>query len=151
MAAVVEAGLVVLVSTVVVVRAVPRFIAAGVDPSEIQFIVIGDLVSLVVFSGLIVTAMRMRRRPDWHKRLMTVACIMIIGPAVARLERVGLTVPVPAALLLLLTALAVHDFLVLRRLHRATLWSSALVIAAVAVVLLVVGTPFGRAVIDALA
>jgi hypothetical protein len=147
---VVDAVLVVLVSAFVTVRAVARYDAAGVDSAHIQFIVIGDLVSLVLFSILLVAAVRLRRRPDWHKRLMAVCCFIIIGPAIARLERLGLAVPVPAVLLLLLAALAVHDLVGLRRLHRATMWSSLLVLVALAAVLFVVGTAAGSAAVDAL-
>lgn len=148
--AVLDAVLVVLVSTFVTVRAVPRYVAAGMDPAQMQFIVIGDLVSLAVFSALLVAAVRFRRQPDWHKRFMAVCCFIIIGPAIARLERLGLAVPVPAVLLFLLVVLAVYDFVGLRRLHRATIWSSLLVLIALGAVLLVVGTTAGIAVVDAL-
>jgi hypothetical protein len=148
--AVVDAVLVVLVSTFVTVRAVPRYVAIGMDPAQMQFIVIGDLVSLAVFSALLAAAVRFRRQPEWHKRFMTVCCVIIIGPAIARLERLGLGVPVPAALLLLLVVLAVYDFVGLRRLHRATIWSSLVVLVALGAVLLVVGTAAGSAVVDAL-
>ena len=148
--AVIDAALVVLVSAFVAVRAVARYEAAGVDPAQIQFIVIGDLASLALFSVLVVAAVRLRRRPDWHKRLMAVGCFVIIGPAIARLEHVGLAVPVPAVLLLLLVLLAVYDLVALGRLHRATIWSSLVVVVALAAVLLVVGTAAGTAVVDAL-
>ena len=81
---------------------------------------------------------------------MTVSCFIIIGPAIARLERLGLAVPVPAVLLLLLVVLAVYDLFVLGRLHRATIWSSLLVVIALGAVVLVVGTATGQAVVDAL-
>jgi hypothetical protein len=148
--AVLDGVLVVLVSTFVTVRAVPRYVANGMDPAQMQFIVIGDLVSLVVFATLLAAAVRFRRRPEWHKRFMTVCCFIIIGPAIARLERLGLGAPVPAVLLLLLVVLAVYDFIGLRRLHRATIWSSLLVLIALAAVLRVVGTTAGSAVVDAL-
>lgn len=149
-AGVFDAGLVVLLSVFVTIKAIARYIAAGVNPAEIQFIVIGDLVSLAVFSTMIVTGVRMRRRPDWHKRIMMASCIIIIGPAIARLERVGLAVPVPVVLLLLLMALVLYDFISLRRLHRATLWSSLVIIVALAAILSVAGTATGQAIVNAL-
>lgn len=148
--AVLNAGLVMLLSAVVAVRAVARYFAAGVDPAEIQFIVIGDLVSLALFAGLIVVAVRLRHRPDWHKRLMAVSCVVIIGPAIARLERLGLGVPVPAVLLSMLGVLCAYDLVLLRRLHRATLWSSLVFAIAMGSLLLVVDTATGRAIIEAL-
>ena len=145
-----DAILVVLVSAFVTVRAISRYEARSMDPAAIQFIVIGDLAALILFSILVTAAVRYRRRPDWHKRLMALGCFTIIGPAVARLEHLGLAVPVPAVLLLLLAVLAVHDLVGLRRLHRATMWGSLLVVMALSAVLLVVGTVTGQTVIDAL-
>jgi len=149
-AAAAVAGLLVPISAFVAVRAIPRYVAGGVDAAEIQFIVLGDLVSLAVFAALVVAALRLRRRPDWHKRLMAVACIIIIGPAIARLERVGLGVPVPAVLVLLLVLCAGFDLLTLRRIHRATAWGSLLVVVALGAILALVGTAAGQAMIDRL-
>lgn len=134
------AAVLVPLSGFVAVQAISRYRAAGVQPAEIQFIVIGDLISLVVFSGLITSALAWRHHRDWHRRLMAVASIMIIGPAIARLERVGLAVPVPAVLLGLLVALCVNDAIELRRLHRATVVSVSVVLVSLGALLWVVGT-----------
>lgn len=93
------------------------------------------------------------REPDSdqiHSRRLSRACIIIIGPAIARLERVGFAIPVPGVLVLLLGVLAVHDLVTLRRLHRATALSSLLVVIALGAVLSVVGTATGQAIVDAL-
>jgi hypothetical protein len=95
----VVAVILVPLSGLVAIRAIPRDVAAGVPPTEIQFIVVGDLLSLVVFSGLVARALWWRQHRDWRPRFMGVASIMIIGPAVARLERVGVAVPIPVVLL----------------------------------------------------
>jgi len=129
---------------------VPKSIASGSDPAQMQFVIIGDVVSLVLFATLVTAGMRRRHQPEWHKRLMIVSSIVIVLPAVARLERLGLAVPIPAVLLLMLVVLAVHDLVGTRRIHRATMWSSLLVMVALAATLLVVGTAAGRAVIDVL-
>jgi len=142
--------LVVLVSTLVVVRAVPRFVAAGMESGAMQFIVLGDLVALAIFTALVAIAFRLRRRSDSHKRLMIVSCIIISTPAIARLERLGIPVPVPAALLGLLATVVIHDFYSLGRLHRATLWSVLAVVVALISVLGAAGTPIGDAVIAGL-
>ena len=134
----------------VAVQAIPRYIAAGVNPAEIQFIVIGDLISLVVFSGLVTAALVWRHHRDWHRRLMVVASIMIIGPAIARLERLGLAVPVPAVLLGLLVALGVNDTVQLGRLHRATVVSASVVLVSLGALLLMVGTRTAEIVIERL-
>jgi hypothetical protein len=69
--------LVVPVSALVVIRAVPRLVAAGMERSFIRALVVGDLSSLVFFSIFVGTAIYFRRRPDIHKRLMIVACFVI--------------------------------------------------------------------------
>lgn len=142
------AAVLVPLSGFVAVRAIPRYVAAGVDPAEIQFIVIGDLISLVVFSGLVISALIWRYHRDWHRRLMAVASIMIVGPAIARLARVGLAVPVPAVLLGLLVALGVNDTIQLGRLHRATVVSTFVVLVSLGALLLVVDTRTAEIVIE---
>lgn len=148
--AAVVAVLVVLVSAFVVVQAAQRVAVSGSDPAQTQFVIIGDLLSLVLFATLVAAGLGMRHRPDWHKRLMTVSSIVIVLPAIARLERMGLAVPVPAVLLFMLSVLAVHDLVKSRRIHRATMWSSLLVISALAATLLIAGSATGQAIIDAL-
>lgn len=132
----------------VALQAIPRYTAAGVNPAEIQFIVIGDLISLIVFAGLVTAALVWRHHRDWHRRLMVVASIMIVGPAIARLERVGLAVPVPTVLLGLLMALGVYDVIQLRGIHRATVVSTLVVLISLGTLLLVVGTRIAEIVID---
>src|SRR5713101_6185165 len=56
------AVLVVLVSAFVIVRAVPKFITSGSDPAQMQFVIIGDLVSLVLFATLVAAGLRMRHQ-----------------------------------------------------------------------------------------
>ena len=43
--------------------------------------------SAVAFAVLVVSAVALRRRPEAHKRLMLLASVAIIGPALARLAR----------------------------------------------------------------
>jgi hypothetical protein len=61
-----------------------------------------------------------------HKRLMLLASISIVGPALARISRwpglggeQGLFIPL--AFLLLLLAVVLHDVIATKRVHRATL------------------------------
>jgi hypothetical protein len=82
--------------------------------------------SIFTFLVLMVSAILLRRRPDAHKRLMLLASITIIGPALARISRWpvlgGEQGPfVLIVLLLLLSALLVYDFSATKRVHPATL------------------------------
>jgi hypothetical protein len=144
------AVLVVPISTFVTLRAVPRLTAFGLGPVEIQNIVIGDLASLVFFSALVGTGLYLRRQPDVHKRLMIVSSLMFFGPVNSRLARLGFALPMYALLLLPLVVPAAYDLLVLRRLHRATMWIGLLVVSVWVVAGLVIASGAGLAFIDSL-
>ena len=75
----------------------------------------------------------LRRRPQAHKRLMLLASISIIGPALARISRLhgfgGEQGPfIPVVLWGLVLALAVHDLMSRRRLHPSTVLGALLLV-----------------------
>jgi hypothetical protein len=93
-------------------------------------VVWGNLVSITVFAGLVAAALLLRRNPDTHKRLIVIASIAIVGPALARISRWpvfgGEDGPfIPAVLLALLVAVIVHDVVTTRRVHKATIYAIA--------------------------
>lgn len=84
-------------------------------------------VGILVFGGLVAAGIALRRRSEWHKRLMLCATISILGPGLGRL----LPMPMfgPAAPLVMfavqdLFALAgpVADLAVRKRIHPAYAW-----------------------------
>lgn len=82
------------------------------------------ILSIATFGGLVLAAVLYRGRPEVHKRLMLMATIAAILPAMARLLlRQG---PLQAWILpfndLLLIPLVVYDLATRRRLHPVTLW-----------------------------
>ena len=79
---------------------------------------------LIWFSGFVAAGMLLRRRPQWHKRLMLLASILMAQPAIARI----VWLPYPDFLpswwewiIPLLLPLLVWDVVSLKRLHPATL------------------------------
>lgn len=56
---------------------------------------IGTLTSLAVFAGFVIFAIAMRRKPDWHKRLMMLATIVVLWPAYFRFRHLMPWVPRP--------------------------------------------------------
>jgi hypothetical protein len=54
---------------------------------------LGNLVGALTFAALVFTAVRMRRRSDWHRRLMIGAMAAITGPGWGRLLPTPLLVP----------------------------------------------------------
>jgi hypothetical protein len=79
---------------------------------------------LIVFPTLVGAAFLLRRRVDFHKRLMLLATIELMNAAVDRLPGVfaaGLAPFYPGTDLFLL-AVVIYDSVTLRRLHPATMW-----------------------------
>ena len=70
-------GLVLTPVTLAVHRSPPFFTPA-------QFLAL-DWVNVAVFAALIGTGLVMRRRSDWHRRLMLCATICVIAPAIGRI------------------------------------------------------------------
>lgn len=87
----------------------------------------------MTFAALAWTGILLRSRPAAHKRLMLIATVSILGPALARLARLpvfgGEQGPfVEIVLLALLASIVVHDAVTIRRIHAATAWGIALAI-----------------------
>ncbi len=64
----------------------------------------GTITSLTMFAALALAAVLMRRRPDWHKRLMLLATVVVLWPAYFRFRHLLPFVPRPDLLLGLLLA-----------------------------------------------
>jgi uncharacterized protein with PQ loop repeat len=105
---------------------------AGVGLFALLFVAFDGL-SLLLFSGFVIMALRARLRPQTHKRLMLMAMIALLPPAFGRLVAYFTHSGVQAIVLTLMCAAVLLcvgiDTLRHRRLHPALAWSGALVIA----------------------
>jgi hypothetical protein len=115
-------------------------------------VVWGNFMSIVVFAGLVAAALVLRRHPDTHKRLMLLASIAIVGPALARISRWpvfgGEDGPfIPSVLLALLVAVIVHDLVTTRRVHKATLFGCGVLVLGTIAQQLIADSEFGRSVV----
>jgi hypothetical protein len=137
------AAIVFALSMLVVVRSVVR---------ETPLVVIGDIVILFLFAILVAGGIWFRQKPDVHKRLMLIASIFIVAPAIARWpgaqSMLPLSVLVPQ--LLLLAAVILYDVLSRRRVHPATIWGVVLYFVASGVTLTLASSKLGHALIEAL-
>jgi hypothetical protein len=80
----VVAGLIVLIGATVDIRAVRLGHMPPEGPPPLQFM--GFLLfALLVFAALVAAALVLRRRPDYHKRLMLLSCFSLVGPGVFRI------------------------------------------------------------------
>jgi hypothetical protein len=123
------AAVLVPVSAFVTARAVPDFVARGVDPVRTSGIALGNIVALLSFSTFVALATYLRRQPAVHKRLMTLACVALISLAVSRINQQQLLDLSASALLAgAVVVLLSYDVFTRRRPHRATLLAGGLMI-----------------------
>lgn len=100
----------------------------GVSGPVVTFlanVIWSNLGSAVTFAVLGWAGLLLRRRTAAHKRLMLIATVSVLGPALARLARLpffgGEQGPFTLIVLLaLLAAVVVHDIVTMRKLHPAT-------------------------------
>jgi hypothetical protein len=107
-----------------------------------QAFLIIPLAAIVVFTVLAGSAMALRRRPDYHKRLMLLATIELLTAAVARISFVAPYGPAGffGVTDLFVLALFAFDYATLRKVHPATLWGGLFLIASQPLRLVVTAT-----------
>jgi hypothetical protein len=159
-AAVVVAALVAIVNYPASVNARgSTFDGDSLDPLLVSTIVWTDLAALATFVIYVAAALYWRRRSDIHKRLMLLASIAILGPAVGRIAPLLALVGAPswtqssASLLFFVgppLSLVIYDVVTRRRPHWATVVGIAVAwgLTGAAIAIAVSGT--GGALISAL-
>jgi hypothetical protein len=109
----------------------------------LQFLAV-PLFDVPVFAGLIGWALWKRRDAQTHKRLMLIAMVGMMGPAIGRLPMPGF-LPPPVVIFglpdLYLLALVGWDLATRGRLHKATLWGGAFLIGSQVLRVAVMTTP----------
>lgn len=96
------------------------FAPPGIPPLVFTVIPVGDMVA---FAGLVGAALWLRKRGPWHKRLMLVATLSMMTPAIARLLIMLGIPPIPPVFFgltdLLIVACAAYDWRRNARFHPA--------------------------------
>jgi hypothetical protein len=118
---------VVVGATTIIVRAKPHF-----RPGHSLAVLAFQLSVLLVFAVLAAGALLLRRRRDFHKRLMLLASVSILMPAIVRipLSFIQKNVLVGFGLIdLCVLAPVVFDTIKNRRLHPAFGWGALLIVA----------------------
>jgi hypothetical protein len=115
-------------------------------------VVWGNFISIAVFAGLVASALALRRSPETHKRLMLLASIAIVGPALARISRWPMLggedgAFIPGVLLALLIAVVAHDLVRERRLYKATVYGVGAIVAGAVAQQLIANSELGRSVV----
>lgn len=123
------AGLVCLVGVATAIASARRLAPAGPEP--LRFLVI-PLTDILVFAIMIGTALYFRRRMDMHKRLMLLAVVALLPPAIARFPlhyiESGGAFQFFALTDLFLLGCIVFDTVKHRRLHPVFLWGTLLLV-----------------------
>jgi hypothetical protein len=136
-AGVILAGVVVVLGTTVSIGLAKRRLLAHPDSTEAPFLMGLQLFAMVlVFVALMFAAVYLRRRSDYHKRLMTLAMLTLLGPAIVRLPFID-DHNIPATIVIsisLVLACVIADTLRNRRLHPAFGWGGSLVVGSIFVV-----------------
>ncbi len=107
-----------------------------------------DSLSLLCFGGLVATAIRLRRRVDWHRRLMLCAMAELTGPAVGRLLPLPLMIPwgvwaVFVGVMIFPLVGMVRDARLNGRVHRAYHWGAGALAVTQIATGLVAASPLG--------
>jgi hypothetical protein len=155
-------GAAVVVSAMTALRFAPRFAQLGSDV-EARLLFFSEIVwlnisLLVCFSVFLVAAVALRKRPPIHKRLMFLASLSFIPPAITRIidwPIWGLGnnayVPLFCCLVGLILVLGVHDIFERRSVHPVTLLGGASLATLFAVcTFLMPNTEVGRSAVYAL-
>lgn len=112
---------------------VARDLATGLGDSAYSSI-LGTIVSGLLFFALVIAGIWNRNRPDFHKRLMLLATIVVLWPAWFRFRHYFPSVPHPEiwfALVLadsLILVLWVHDLMRLKKIHPVSLYIGSFII-----------------------
>lgn len=127
-------GFVVACSMVLVgwIAATDRLVRGTAPPGvDTYFFYIVPMTDMVIFATLIFFAFRARRDPSTHKRIIYVATVGILIAAIARFRFSWLFHNAPHAAIAsyaFLALLIAYDLWATRKIHRATLWASGLLI-----------------------
>jgi hypothetical protein len=135
------AALVVVVGVATALFAAAREAIPGPDGLRFLIIPLGDM---LIFAILISLALYFRRKLDVHKRLMLLAAINILTPAIARIPFDFIINGGPLVFFgltdLCLLAVVAFDTIKHRRLHPVFLWGSIFLIAMQPLRILIAGT-----------
>jgi hypothetical protein len=142
---------VVAVTGPTILNLAPRQWAVGavVDERVIRLMWL-DLVLLTAFAVFVALGVLMRKRFEWHRRLMLLASVTIVSPALGRawnllpqLRPLNSTL-VTLGLISFLIGLALHDLILVKRIHPATLTGAAFLMALRALAPVIAASDFGQ-------
>lgn len=103
--------------------------------SFIYMVTLFEVEAIVLFTLFLAWGLRAVHRPDWHRRLMTLGTLVLLQPAVDRMDWF-LPQLLVLRIFLLLLPLVIYDIATSRRVHPATMTGAALILLGHASVIL---------------
>jgi hypothetical protein len=118
------------------------------------YFLVMNSVTMLCFGGLVTAAIVLRKRTEWHRRLLFCAMAFLTGPAFGRLLPMPLLIPfaewgVFAALMVLPLVGMISDFRRRGSVHAAWWWGIAAMTASQLAMTLIAHSPLGLAIYDA--
>lgn len=102
--------------------------AAGLSGRDALFFYIIPLTDMLIFATLVFLAFRARTDPPAHKRLIYIATTALLIAAIARWPMIRNPILAACCSYIFLLILAAYDLWSTRKVYRATIWASALLI-----------------------
>ena len=143
------AVVIVVLNPLVVAWSVPHLMAGNGSTELTALIVVGDLLVVGTFLVLVGLAIRWRRYPETHSRMLLLASLAVSGPALGRLSLNLLGAPWAGviAVMSLPLLIIVHDRVLMKRVHPATAWGAAAIIGSVVLSVVIANTAAGGAIV----
>jgi hypothetical protein len=116
----------------------------------------GNLISVAVFAGIVGIAILLRKRAAHHKRLMLLASISLLPPALARISRWPVfggedSLLLPVVALALLFSVTVYDLIERKKPHIATVTATLAILAGAVGSNAIAASEFGQQFVRSLA
>ena len=143
------AVIIVVLNPLVVASRVPHMLAASGSTELTALIVVGDLLVVGMFLVMVGLAIRWRRYPETHSRMLLLASLAVSGPALGRfsLSLTGSPLPGLIALMVLPLLVVVHDRVMMKRVHPVSAWGAAAIIGSLVISIAISNTAAGGAIV----
>jgi hypothetical protein len=140
---------IVVLNPLVVAWSVPHLLADNKSTELTALIVVADLLLIGVFLVLVGLAIRWRRYPETHSRMLLLASLAVSGPALGRLSLNLAGTPLPGiiGLMVLPLMVVVHDRVMMRRVHPVSAWGTAAIVGSLVVSIAIANTAAGGAIV----
>ena len=144
------AAVIVVLNPLVVVWSVPNLMAGNGSTTLTALIVVADLLLVGIFAALAGLAIRWRRYPETHSRLLVLASLAVSGPALGRLSLNFAGTPLPGVIPLMTLPLLVmaHDGVVMKRVHPVSGWGATAIAGSTFISIAISNTAVGAAIVQ---